>query len=207
MNDEWIDDFFDKARKCSDENIQHLWAKVLAGEAKNAGSFSKKTLSILTEIEPEDAKIFANLNHFKCKISFTDPEESEKILGGDIVLVFVEDNPEIYREYGISFNSIQQLESYGLLTYIQGYRFNFTFDDDSYRFVSIKYFHKEIELELKKLGENHILPAGSFRLSLAGEQLLTLCQEKKQVEGFAEFLAEKLEQQVASAKVISNDSI
>jgi len=39
MNDDWIANFFDKCRIVSDEEMQRLWAKVLAGEANSPGNF------------------------------------------------------------------------------------------------------------------------------------------------------------------------
>jgi hypothetical protein len=43
VEDDWISNFFDNCRLISDEEMQKLWAKVLAGEANEPGKFSKRT--------------------------------------------------------------------------------------------------------------------------------------------------------------------
>ena len=40
IEDDWITNFYDKNRIVSDDQMQDLWAKILAGEANNPGSFS-----------------------------------------------------------------------------------------------------------------------------------------------------------------------
>src|SRR5690242_18963958 len=40
VEDDWITNIFDKSRIVSDTQMQHLWAKVLAGEANVPGTFS-----------------------------------------------------------------------------------------------------------------------------------------------------------------------
>jgi hypothetical protein len=37
LEDDWITNFFDKCRLISDEEMQTLWSKVLAGEANAPG--------------------------------------------------------------------------------------------------------------------------------------------------------------------------
>ena len=58
---DWLIDFFEKAGDISDEDVQLLWAKVLAGEIKHPGSFSQKTLRILLDLEPYQANEFEAL--------------------------------------------------------------------------------------------------------------------------------------------------
>ena len=39
MDDDWIENFFDKCRNFSDEQMQTIWSRILAGEANAPGSF------------------------------------------------------------------------------------------------------------------------------------------------------------------------
>ena len=39
IEDDWIIKFFDKNRLVTDEDVQDLWASILAGEANSAGSY------------------------------------------------------------------------------------------------------------------------------------------------------------------------
>src|SRR5882762_299969 len=51
LGDDWIAHFFDKCRLISDEEMQKLWAKVLAGEANHAGKYSKRTINHLASLD------------------------------------------------------------------------------------------------------------------------------------------------------------
>src|SRR4051812_31879633 len=42
VDDDWLTNFFDKCRLISDEEMQGLWSKVLAGEANSPGMYSKR---------------------------------------------------------------------------------------------------------------------------------------------------------------------
>jgi len=64
INDDWITNFFDKCRLVSDEEMQALWAKVLAGEANFPGKYSKRTVNFLASLDKSDAALFANLCGF-----------------------------------------------------------------------------------------------------------------------------------------------
>lgn len=47
MDPDWIDDFIDKAQRTSNEDMQHLWPNLLAGEANAQCTFSKKAILAL----------------------------------------------------------------------------------------------------------------------------------------------------------------
>ncbi|MCI0694675.1 DUF2806 domain-containing protein, partial [candidate division KSB1 bacterium] len=64
IEDDWIVNFFDKCRIVSDEEMQSLWAKVLAGEANAPGTYSKRTVNFLNSIDKIDAKLFISLCGF-----------------------------------------------------------------------------------------------------------------------------------------------
>ena len=54
----WILSFIDGAKNISDEHIQNLWSKILAGEINLPGSFSLRTLGLLTQISKKEADLF-----------------------------------------------------------------------------------------------------------------------------------------------------
>lgn len=58
---DWFVRFFEEAGSISDEDIQELWAKVLAGEIENPGSFSLRTLDVLRSLSKYEAEIFQRL--------------------------------------------------------------------------------------------------------------------------------------------------
>ena len=52
IENDWISHFFDRCRLISDEEMQSLWANILAGEANNPGTFSKKTVELVATLDP-----------------------------------------------------------------------------------------------------------------------------------------------------------
>ena len=61
MENDWIANFFDKCRIVSDEEMQVLWAKVLASEANSPGTYSKRTVNSLGSLDKRDAQLFTTL--------------------------------------------------------------------------------------------------------------------------------------------------
>ena len=64
IEDDWITNFFDKCRIISDEEMQILWAKILAGESNSPGTYSKHTINSLGSLDKTDAELFMAL----CKL-------------------------------------------------------------------------------------------------------------------------------------------
>ena len=58
VDPDWIDDFMSKAERISDEDMQRLWSKMLAGEVNTHGTFSKKAIITLYEMDKRTAEIF-----------------------------------------------------------------------------------------------------------------------------------------------------
>ena len=59
VDHDWTARFFDNAKDVSDEEMQKLWAKLLAGEVECPGSVSLRTLDILREMTQKEAELFA----------------------------------------------------------------------------------------------------------------------------------------------------
>jgi hypothetical protein len=61
VDPDWITRFFDIAQDISNEQMQELWGRVLAGEVKQPKSFSLRTLETLRNITSEEAQLFENI--------------------------------------------------------------------------------------------------------------------------------------------------
>ena len=70
IDDDWVANYKDKARTCSDEEMSRLWAQLLAEEANNPGSYSRKTVNVLADLEPADARLFRSLSNFPPSSSY-----------------------------------------------------------------------------------------------------------------------------------------
>ena len=58
VNPDWATRFFDIAQDISDETMQDLWGRILAGEVKRPKSYSLRTLDVLRNISCEEAQLF-----------------------------------------------------------------------------------------------------------------------------------------------------
>ena len=61
VDPDWITRFFDIAQDISNEQMQELWGRVLAGEVKQPGAFSLRTLEALRNVTSEEAQLFENI--------------------------------------------------------------------------------------------------------------------------------------------------
>ena len=104
VENDWIVNFFDKSRIVSDNEMQELWSRVLAGEANAPGTYSKRTVNFLSNLDKADAELFIKL----CGFGW--------MMGRVVPLVF-DVKAEIYNKHGINFNSLSHLESIGLIQF------------------------------------------------------------------------------------------
>lgn len=65
VENDWLVNFFDKSRIVSDDEMQGLWSRVLAGEANIPGTYSKRTVNFLSDLDKAEAELFAKLCGFE----------------------------------------------------------------------------------------------------------------------------------------------
>ena len=64
MENDWIVNFFDKSRIVSDNEMQDLWSRILAGEANAPGTYTKRTVNFLSDLDKAEADLFTKLCGF-----------------------------------------------------------------------------------------------------------------------------------------------
>ena len=62
---DWTARFFNSAQDVSSEDLQKLWARILAGEIESPGRTSLRTLSILKDMTQREARWFFDLMQFR----------------------------------------------------------------------------------------------------------------------------------------------
>lgn len=61
---DWLNHFSSHAEKVSSDDMQDLWAKILAGEIRKPGQFSLSTMRVLAETDAKLARLFVQkVNH------------------------------------------------------------------------------------------------------------------------------------------------
>tara|TARA_B100000959_G_scaffold267973_1_gene312129 strand:- start:2417 stop:3058 length:642 start_codon:yes stop_codon:yes gene_type:complete len=173
MEDDWVTNFFDKSRIVSDEQMQNLWSRVLAGEANAPGTYSKRTVNFLSSLDKKDAELFQTL----CSFGW--------IVGSFTPLVF---DPEatIYNDRELNFNTLTHLDSIGLI------QFNSLQEFQRLRMpkkIVVLYCGQPLTLTLKK-EEDNMLPIGHVLLTNIGKEFVNVCTTSG-VKGFVDYVKGK----------------
>ena len=149
LEDDWLAQFFDKTRLVSDEEFQEIWARLLAEECNNPGSIPKSLLFILEKMDRREAEDFMRL----CSMTVSAFDESAPLI--------LNPGSSTLAEYVLSFDSLIQLESIGLIKMDSGIASGFalTRDDCNSEKQSVRYFGKSFELpdEMKSFPIGHVL--------------------------------------------------
>jgi len=173
MDDDWLAAFFDQCRMVSNEEMQGLWARILAGEANHEGSFSKRTLRLVSDLDKNDAEMFTALCRFVWAIARVAQP-----------LVFDLDDG-IYKANGVTFGRLNHLDDIGLITFdnIAGFkRRNFG------RELTISYCGRPFELQFPN-AEGNDLSIGKVLLTQPGMQLASIC-EAPGIKELADYVTE-----------------
>ena len=157
IEDDWITNFFDKCRLISDEEMQLLWSKVLAGEGNTPGQYSKRTINTLSTLDKSDAELFRSLCSFCWKIE-------------DVIPLIYDLEGAIYTEAGIDFSALRHLDEIGLITFAESGFLRCKLPQN----MTIAYFGELLEVIFPKRQGNE-LDAGFVLLSKAGQDLAQVC--------------------------------
>jgi len=173
MENDWVTNFFDKSRIVSDEEMQTLWARVLAGEANAPGTYSKRTVNFLADLDKIDAELFTSLCGFGWKV-------------GDIVPLVFDTKAEIYNRHNINFNALIHLESIGLI------QFSSVVDFQRLKLpkrFGVTYYDRVLVVEMPAEADNK-LELGKVLLTKVGQQLAPISGSKP-VDGFWEYVRKR----------------
>ena len=173
---DWRSNLFQKCGTVSDKRVQELWAKILAGEANQQGSFSKKTVNLLADFDNEAANLFTKL----CGFCWT--------IDGETTLVIFDWDEEIYTKNGIHLESLLYLENLGVVKILRDLTSRMITVGGSGRRIEKKkalYFGKSINLE-NHIPNKHFANVGDVSLTKSGLELSKIC-EPTEVKGFYEY--------------------
>lgn len=172
LNEDWFDYYNDVVKNVSDEEMQTIWAKILAGECENKGSISKKTISIMQTIDSEMAEKFS----FLCSHSLIFTIKENKYIHPVFPRLLEDeymDNQFIYTLISsriINNVDLRCLQTIGLLTFDSnasghfGYRFNKGY---------VSYYGTEFHI----ISEKDCIPTGKVGYTKYGNELAWLLHD------------------------------
>lgn len=100
ISEDWLNYFGSHAEKASSDNLQKMWASILAGEVKRPGSFSLATLRLFAELDQKTADLFQSFVKVRFNMQPTVIIRPENLSGEPLV------NLTILEEVGLLKNSI-----------------------------------------------------------------------------------------------------
>ena len=176
MENDWIVNFFDKSRIVSDNEMQDLWSRVLAGEANAPGTYSKRTVNFLSDLDKSEAELFNKLCGFGWQF-------------GNIVPLVFDVRTEIYNRCGINFNVLSHLDSIGLVQFDNLAGFKRLKLPKS---IVLRYYGRLLQVNLPKDADNE-LEIGKVLLTRIGQELAPICGSTP-VEGFWQYVKDRWKQ-------------
>ena len=103
VDHDWTARFFNNVQDVSSEEMQQLWAKVLAGEVERPGQFSLRTLDTLHNMSVGEAKLFA---------------EACNYVAAERVIIYTDDMHVMHNN--MHFGNILKLAELGLIMWSPG---------------------------------------------------------------------------------------
>ena len=112
IDDVWLNIFETEARPHTTEDMQLLFGRILAGEIKQPGSYSIRTIKKLVELNQDAAVLFKKL----CSLCIVVENPYDGVII-DARVVSQEGNAahNALRKYGLSFDQLNVLNEYGLI--------------------------------------------------------------------------------------------
>lgn len=160
IDSDWLSKFRVNCEFVSDEEIQSMWAKILAEESNNKNSISKATLNILGVLSKNEANLFTNI----ASSCFQDGDGSYiPIICPDLMY------SDLYNELGFRPRNFHLLEEIGLIHYngMTGY------GNDNYpNMVRLFYFDNIVEFKRSDEKGTHRFEFGDVMLTRTGQELV-----------------------------------
>lgn len=152
--------------------MQSLWARLLAGEANKVGTFTKRTIEQVSNLEKHDAELFTTLCGFCC---FVD----------EVFPLIYDEHHDIYEKNGTGFAELKHLDDIGLIKFDSHGWFGFISDRHS---VPVHYYGTPINLSVPE--HNKTVQIGKVLLTKVGQALAPISGSKS-VDGFLDCVANK----------------
>ncbi len=107
---DWTARFFNYIQDVSSEEMQSLWAKVLAGEVERPGSISVRSLSILRNLDRADAELFQTFR--SCCVTLIFGNKTEPLGVHDLGTYAGGNSLETF---GLGYDKLNDLNEHGLI--------------------------------------------------------------------------------------------
>lgn len=198
VDPDWVTQFFNFAQDISNEEVQLIWAKLLANEVAQPGTYSLRTLNTIRLFSQKEAVLFSNICRYIWKISLyqRENEDPEETIG-----LITMGNDYLKNRLGLTTEDhLAHLQSLGLI-YFPPTKHVMVWKND---WATLNYFGHKIHLAYKRpdqakvyIGDNERSPSyGIISLSPLGMEIKGLCTSEPDMQYFRFALEEYKSNQV-----------
>lgn len=188
VDKDWIAQFFAHCQDVSNENMQTLWGKLLAGEVAKPSSFSLRTLSCVKNMSQEEAACFSRL----CSAVWLELNHFPFIIFPQAV-----NNIEWVQYLQIHALQLRQLHSAGLIKQMDIGRMSmnvsdamfFSYFGQRYEFSQVTRFNPKVQAQEHGNGK---ITLGPVSLTDVGAELVPIAGAMRNDE-YLKWVTEKLE--------------
>lgn len=110
ISDDWLNEFESYAKLKSSDEMKFVFGKILSGEILNPGTFSIRTLRIVSQLDNQAARLFQILCSHSIRL-----KAGNLFFDGRVVSLTGQAGSNSLREYGLSFDNLNILQEYGLI--------------------------------------------------------------------------------------------
>lgn len=183
VSKDFVHSFFDEFDGISDPEVHKIAGRLLAGEVLRPGSFPRRTMRVLRDLDSADFALFSSLCRFCWHVS------------GLVPLVY-EPNGAVYRTNGIDFAKLNELDALGLITFntVGGFRQESLPDT-----FLISYGPNKVKLSWT--GKERAFQIGHVLFTEAGRQLAPLT-EAAVVPEFLNYALERMRSHGCKAEIV-----
>lgn len=114
ISEDWLNEFENLARLKSSEEMKLVFGKILSGEIIKPGSFSIKTIKLISQLDNQAAKLFQLFCSQTISLS-----AGGNIYDARVVSINGNAASNSLSQYGLSFDSLNILHEYGLIFRLQ----------------------------------------------------------------------------------------
>ncbi len=177
VDKDWITRFFSIIENVSNEEMQNLWAKILAGEIKSPNSFSLRTIEVLRNLSKHEAEIFTKVAKYA-------------IIANQWVIIpaTVGGNALNMQDYEIDLSDMLILEDAGIISSSSEFTVQLPGTDEKPRTDVL--FYGKYALMLNKKAHCSVQSILVYYFTTAGAQLLSLIQSANDEEYLQKFAKE-----------------
>jgi len=111
ISDDWLNEFENYARLKSSDDMKLIFGKLLSGEIKRPGTFSIRTIRLISQLDNNAAKLFQLL----CSATSSMHIGAQILYEARVISFEGSAASNSLKKYGLSFDNLNTLQEYGLV--------------------------------------------------------------------------------------------